>query len=238
MTQKFDYSALQAAQNNQTTSDFKEYTKLLREIATGKCRKTPDETLAILNAVDRNATMLKEDVEKRTERDRKIAELGREKEYTKERDALTKELKELSDEFAEIEAQYEEKEYVLNTKRDSFERKLRAINTYHKTLVEECDDLNLIFERERLQKVLKDSNDEFLYQQKSLIPEEIRHLERTLDTLPITIDYHENKRAIRSKIKELYAKCDEIKQLEIEQEKLKQKNEAALLAHEEKMRRS
>jgi len=109
MTQKFDFNSLQAAEKQQSIDDHREYQEVLREIAGDRCTRSQAEILRFLERCDRDTGDLKADVDWRTERDTKIAELHREEEYRTKNAELLAKLQALREEFEKVEAEYQAK---------------------------------------------------------------------------------------------------------------------------------
>lgn len=225
MSTNFDFASLQTAETEQAAVDFSEYQTLLREIASGKCKRPKPEILTILKNVDRDAKMLEDDVRKRAERDAMIIELDKEPEYEAERDSLTNQLNNLWTEFKAIKERFEEKDLPIRSKRDKLDWKLHEISGYRGKLLESCDDMNLILERNEAESRLNNPAEDMLYENQRRLAEEIASMEHTLNNLPITIDRADQKRELKAKIKEsrsCYEK-GELKKLEFQKQEENQK---------------
>ena len=235
MSTNFNFADLQVAETEQAAADFGEYQKMLREIAAGSCRRTKPEILAVLKAVDRDVALLEEDVKKRAERDEMIREVGRAQEYEKEYEKTGKELDRVIAEFEKVEKAYKEKKWPLAHKRNSFQDKIRNIDRFRSKLIAECDDTNLILERERLEHQMSDPGGAELYKKQRDLASEIDTFERTLLNLPISRNGQEEKRELKALVKELQARYETGEQQKIEFTKRKEKLKQAIREIEAKM---
>jgi len=238
MNTNFDFASLQTIETEQVAADFSEYQKLLREIASGKCRRSKPEILAVLKAVDRDSRMLEEDVRKRTERDAKITEVDRTEEYESATKTLTEEQKVLDNEFHKIEEQYREKDWAIQSQINAFTRKLRTISSYRRELLEGCENLELILKHNELERQLNDPEESYLYTMQRQLGDEIGEAEYALMNLPITRDYAEQKQKLKAKLKELRAKYEEGELKKLDFQKQEDKQKAAIQEIEERMIRS
>ena len=226
MTTNFNFSDLQVAETEQAAADFGEYRKMLREIAAGSCRRSKAEILAVLKAVDRDVKLLEEDVKKRTERDELIREIARVQEYEKEYEKTDKELDRVLVDFSKVEKAFNEKKWPLVHKCNGLKDKIRNIDGFRRKLIAECDDVQLIMERDRLEHQMDDPGETELYKKQRELADKIAALDRTLTNLPISRNGQEEKRELKARIAELRARYETGEQQKLEftqrREKLKQ----------------
>lgn len=235
MSTNFDFASLQTAETEQAAADFSEYNKMLREISSGKCKRSKTEILTVLKDVDRDSAMLQADVEKRAKRDAMIAEYDKEKEYETERNSLDSQLSELWAEFEKVKEQYNKKDWPIRCKRDELNRKLREISGYRSELLESCDDMALILEREEAQSRLHNPAERLLYENQRRIADEIATMERTLHNLPITIDRGDRKRELKAEIMKSRARYEEGENKKLEFSKQEEKQKAVIREIEGRM---
>ena len=215
-TMTVNFETLAKAEQTKSIVDYKRYQELLRDLASGK-ERNENEILEILERVGRNVTMLKEDYTWRAKRDEQIVEVRKEAEYRAEQEAIHAESKVLSDEFAKIKAEYDQKRWVLDAKYRQTKAKISGINRLRDELRESCRDPYLHDEIEKLNGQCQSfATQNYLKKQKEDARLRLVFRQQELDRMPAfchgRIERIDNLKAI---IKELQARYDEL-QLEID----------------------
>ena len=223
-----NFETLAKAEQLKSVADYKRYQELLRDLAAGK-EHDENEILEILERVGRSVNMLKEDYEWRAKRDTMITEVRKETEYQADQQAIHAELKTLSDEFAKIEAEYEQKRWALDTRYDQAKTKLREISRLRDELREGCRDPHLHDEIEKLNLQRQSLvSKRYVMEQAEDARRRLAYRQQELDKMPAfgngRIEKIANLKAI---IKELQTRYDEL-QLEIKNiDKMENEIEAA-----------
>jgi len=237
MLKNFDFDSLVAAEKQQSLDDLALYQEVLREIARNECDRPESEILRLLERCDRDTSDLKSDVEWRTGRDEKIAEIKRKEEYRTKNAALLARLQSMREEFEKAEAEYEEARNPVIWESDALEDKLRTINRYRNDLYESCRDTNLKLELQVLEAtaVADHQIETELFTRQRAIRNEISQREYERENLPLSPDQREQKKDLKQRIRQLQEEWEqlEVKKGEVEQKKAV--NKQAVEAIKEKM---
>ena len=218
MSKKFDFSSLVAAEKQQSIDDLAEYQVVLREIARNECDRPQAEILRLLERCGRDTSDLQADVEWRTERDEKIAEIKRAKEYRTKNAELLAKLQSLREEFEKAEAEYDATRYPVIYESDALEEKLRKIEYYRDDLYESCRDANLKLELKVIESFFDGQKQIIsdLYSRQRVISSSIADLEHNRDHLPITIDRDDRKKDLKREIKRLQEEWQQLEEKKVE----------------------
>ena len=222
-TMTVNFENLSKAEQLKSVADYERYQTLLRDLAAGKKREE-SEILEILERVGRNVNMLKEDYEWRSKRDTMIAQVRKEAEYQSDKQAADDELKKLSDEFDKIEAEYDNKRWVLYAKQNQAKEKLNEIDRYCKELRNDCRDPNLHDEIERLNQQSKAlTSTRYLSEKAEEIRLQIVYRQQDIDMLPAFCPgRNETVHRLKATIKDLQTRFEKV-QLEIAEVEAKEK---------------
>ena len=215
-TMTVNFETLAKAEQTKSIADYERYQELLRDLAAGKGHDEA-EILEILERVGRSVNMLKEDYEWRAKRDTMIAEVRNEADYRAEQDAVNAEWKTLGEEFAKIEAEYDQKRWVLNARENRAKAKLNEVSRFRDELKQSCRDPHLYDEIEKLDRQRQSfESKNYLAKQKEDARLKLVFKQQELDRMPAfcpgRIEKVDNLKAI---IKELQVRYDEL-QLEID----------------------
>jgi chromosome segregation ATPase len=218
-----NFETLAKAEQVKSIVDYERYQNLLRDLAEGKIRDDA-EILEILERVGRNVNMLKEDYEWRAKRDAMIAEVRKQAEYQADQQAADAELKTLREEFAKIEAEYDEKRWKLNAKYDHAKAKINEIQRFCSELVKDCRDPNLHGEIEKLESQRQNlGSTRYLMDQAEQARLQIVYRQSELDQMPRFCHGRDEKQMrLHAAINESQAQFDEI-QLKIDSIDAKEK---------------
>lgn len=227
-----NFESLLQAEKSQAIADHQRYLELLRDLAAGKDRDEAD-ILEICRRVDRNISMLEEDVKWRTGRDKLIAEVRLTEQYETELKEADAELDKLNEEFKQVETEHEEKCCPLHCKYNRAMEQLRQIRMYRRELENDHRDQNILDELESLSEQKNWRRIQYLEEKSKELHRQISYAQQELADLPAFCPGRkERKQEIKARIKDLQVRYEkaqtEIAELE--------RKDAEIKAREDELR--